>query len=102
MAELEKSGKPVTFINGSRNPHRMKNSAGEVVMVMPGQPISVTAEFAKQVKQIRGFMDASKFVKPEAADEALKKECEDLKVKCDAQAKEIEDLKKALEAAKKK
>ena len=86
--------KTVTFINNSRNPRLMINSAGAKVLVQIGEPVEVSAAAAIKVAKIQGFVDAAKYLKASAAAEDLKKENEALK-------KENEGLKKDLEKSKK-
>ena len=91
--------KTVTFVNNTKNPQRMRNADGEIVMVPIGSPVEVSAADAVKFKDVRGFVDASKYIKPSSEVDALKKENADLK----EQVKKLNDkIVSLLEELKKK
>lgn len=88
-----------TFINKTANPQRMRNEAGEVVLVPVGEAIEVDEKGAILALKL-GMADLSKMAKPTADVAELRKENADLKVKLAAADKEIASLKEDLEIAK--
>ena len=88
-----------TFINKTSNPIKMRNGAGEVVLVPVGEAIEVDENGAKLALKL-GMVDFSKMAKPSVAVAELQKEILDLKAKLAAADKEIASLKEDIEIAK--
>ncbi len=71
--------KTIVLLNNSRNPLLVKNSAGDEVKVMRGEPVEVFESLAKKLMRFYGVVDASKFVRPMANEERLNAEISQLK-----------------------
>lgn len=87
-------GKNVVFLNHTKNPQIVKNFEDKVVKIAIGESVEVKADVAEQLRKVRGFVDASKYVKPSSEAEALNKEVLALRKENAEQKEEIAKLKK--------